>query len=492
VRGVRTAARPRHATGPVRRSWFQRSVLVVNAGACLACFALVAALLWSYHRVREIPRIDLSTELAEPDLAASGSDQPQNVLIVGTDSADGLPDDDPVRAGRDHGVRTDTIMLLRIDPATEQASLLSLPRDLYVPIAGTRGSSRINAAIQGGPGQLVATITDALDLPVHHYVEVDFAGFRDLVDAIGGVPVYFPEPVRDRHSGLEVPTAGCITLDPEQALAYARARAYEVFRDGHWDVDGTGDLGRISRQQDFIRRALHAAFQRGGRNPSVLLRLIDEGVQAISLDGTLTARQLGDIGQRFRTFDPEELVTYELPVTDAVIDGAAVLRLDDAGAQPILDVFRGADPDRVAPDNTVVEVLNGTTTSGLAEEAAEGLRALHFVVPPDNTGDHTSSDLAVTTVRYHEGHEAQAALVISALGGDPVVEEGGAVVGADVTIVIGADWPGLAPSLRPPTPGLLDVPAPDPLATTTTAVAGATTTTQVFGEVPEQPAGAGC
>lgn len=485
---------PRHAAGPLHRSWLQRSVIALNAVACLTCFALVGTLLWSNQRVRAIPRIDLSTELATPGVESASSDEPQNVLIVGTDSADGLPDDDPVRIGRDHGVRTDTIMLLRVDPGSGQAALLSLPRDLYVPIAGTRGSSRINSAIQGGPGRLVATITDALDLPVHHYLEVDFAGFRDLVDAIGGVPVYFPEPVRDRHSGLAVPNAGCITLDADQALAYARARAYEVFRNGRWDVDGSGDLGRISRQQDFIRRALHRAFERGARNPSVLLRLIDEGVQAISLDGTLTTRQLGDIGQRFRTFDPDELVTYELPVFDAVIDGAQVLRLDNTRSQPILDVFRGADPNAVAPDNTVVQVLNSSTTSGLAEQAATDLQALGFVVPPDNAGDANTTDLALTTVRYREGDEAQAALVASALAVDPVVEETDFIVGADVAVFIGADWPGVATALRPATPGLVEVPVTEAPASTTstTAGVGTTTTTRVFGEVPDAADGAGC
>jgi len=143
-------------------------------------------------------------------------------------------------------VRSDTIMVVRLDPATERAALLSLPRDLYLPISGTRGSARINSAIQGGPARLVATITDALDIPIHHYLEVDFQGFRDLVDAVDGVPVYFPDPVRDRRSQLNIPDAGCVTLDPVQALAYARSRAFEVRRDGHWEVDGSGDLGRIS------------------------------------------------------------------------------------------------------------------------------------------------------------------------------------------------------------------------------------------------------
>ena len=475
------------------RTWRQRAVIGVNAIACVTCFVLTGVLSWSWHRVREIPRIDLGHELAAADVGEVGDSLPQNVLIVGTDSADGLPDDDPIRVGRDAGVRTDTLMLLRIDPSAEQATLLSLPRDLYVPIAGTSGSARINNAIQGGPARLVATVTDALDLPVHHYVEVDFAGFRELVDAIGGVPVYFPEPVRDLRSGLEVPEAGCVNLDPVQALAYARARAYEVFRDGRWDVDGSGDLGRISRQQDFIRRALHRAFQRGARNPAVLAELVDTAVGAITLDSTLTISDLSAIALRFRNFDPAALQTLGLPVTDAVIDGADVLRLDRSAAQPILDLFRGRDPHEVAPDNTVVEVRNGSSTVGAAEEAAAALRALGFVVPPDATGDADSAEVAQTTVQYREGAEREAALVAGALATDPALDGPEELVGADIRVVIGADFPGVGTTIRALDPALLPgLDAAPAISVTTTSAPPTVTPTTANGEVPVPPPGATC
>jgi polyisoprenyl-teichoic acid--peptidoglycan teichoic acid transferase len=482
----------KHAKRPRRRTAFQRTVIVVNAVACLTCIALAAGITWSWQRVREIPRIELGTELASGDVAAGPAGGAQNFLIVGTDSADGLPDDDPVRTGRDAGVRTDTLMLVRLDPASAQASLLSLPRDLYVPISGTRGSSRINNAIQGGPARLVATINDALDVPVHHYVELDFQGFRDLVEAVDGIPVYFDTPVRDRNSGLWVPGAGCVTLSPVQALAYARSRAYEVRDDdGDWRTDPTGDLGRISRQQDFIRRALHRAFQRGARNPAVLADLVGVGTRAITIDGDLTPSDLLELGNRFRSFDPSNLRTFTLPVLDDVVGGAAVLRLDSTAAQPILDIFRGEDPDRVAPDNTVVLVQNGTTTSGRAAEAAAGLRDLDFVVPPDNVGDAASFDIERTTVLYLEGEEERAELVARALAVDPVVEEGDYIVGADVSVLIGADWPGIGEELRDATPGLVPTTSTTtPRSTTTTTPSS--TTTSVVGDVPATPAGEAC
>ena len=484
----------RHARPARHRSRTQRAVIALNLVASLTCLALAAAVTWSWHRVREIPRIELGTELAGGDVAAGPAGGAQNFLIVGTDSADGLADDDPVRAGRDAGVRTDTLMLVRLDPASAQAALLSLPRDLYVPISGTRGSSRINNAIQGGPARLVATVTDALDVPVHHYVELDFQGFRDLVDAVDGVPVYFETPARDRNSGLWVPEAGCVTLDPVQALAYARSRAFQIRDDdGDWRTDPTGDLGRISRQQDFIRRALHRAFQRGARNPGVLADLVGVGTRAITIDGDLTPSDLLELGNRFRNFDPSNLVTYTLPVLDDVVGGAAVLRLDTTRAQEVLDVFRGVDPARVAPDNTVVLVQNGTGVSGRAGEAAAAFRELDFVVPPDNVGDAASFDVERTTVLYVEGEEARAELVARALAVDPVVEEGEYIVGADVSVVIGADWPGVGEQLREPTPGLVPTTSTTtPRSTTSTTTGRSTTTTSVVGSVPTTPPGAAC
>jgi LCP family protein required for cell wall assembly len=482
----------RHAARPTHRTWGQRAVLAFNGLAALVCVAVALSLLWTWQQVREIPRVELGSQLAPAAEGEAADGLPQNVLIVGTDSADGLADDDPVRIGRDAGIRSDTIMLLRVDPASEQAALLSLPRDLYVPIAGTGRSARINAAIQSGPGRLVATITDAFDLPVHHYIEVDFAGFRDLVEAIDGVPIYFPEPVRDRRSGLDVRTTGCVTLDPVQALAYARSRAYEVQRDGRWVVDGSGDLGRITRQQHFIRQSLHRAFQRGARNPVVLAELVEAGFGAITLDSTITLSDLSAIAMRFRSFDPDALVTYGLPVTPDVVGGADVLRLREQEAQRVLDIFRGADPRQVAVDNTVVEVRNGTATPGLAEDAATALRQLGFVIPPDNTGDAGSVDIPTTVVQYVAGSEARAALVARALGADPAVEEVDELTGTHVRIVIGADWPGLATALRPATPGLVPTTAPPP---TTTTLAGTATseTTVPPGEQPaEPPAGTSC
>ena len=253
-----------------------------------------------------------------------------------------------MRIGRAGAGKSDTIMILRIDPRERGAKLLSLPRDLWVPIAGTGHSRKINAAVEiGGAPLLIRTIDQNFGIDIHHYVQVDFAAFRGLVEAIDGVPIYFPYRARDREIGLDIRRTGCVTLDPVQALAFVRSRTYEQLIDGEWEVDlRLPDIGRIGRQQAFIRKALSRASERGARNPGTLDRLIDVGLDGITVDQELTAGDLFDLGRRFRSFDPENLETYSLDaaVTPDVVGDADILRLDERTAAPIFDLFRDPGP----------------------------------------------------------------------------------------------------------------------------------------------------
>ena len=169
------------------------------------------------------------------------------------------------------GERSDTIMVLRVDPVAKRVAILSFPRDLYVEIADGGGMSRINSAYERDePQRLANTIYDNFEIPIDHYIQVDFCAFKTLVDAVGGVAVPFEFPARDDNTGLNVPEAGCFTFDGEHALAYVRSRHYE-YEDppgsGNWQTDPTSDLGRISRQQDFLRRTLAGLLDTGPLNP---------------------------------------------------------------------------------------------------------------------------------------------------------------------------------------------------------------------------------
>jgi polyisoprenyl-teichoic acid--peptidoglycan teichoic acid transferase len=162
------------------------------------------------------------------------------------------------------------MMILHIDPQQEKAGILSIPRDLWVQIPGFKNKQRINIAYDGdrGPHRLITTIRENLGVDIDHFVQVDFDGFRGIVQALGGVNIFFPAPARDHLSELDVPNAGCVKLSPDQALAYVRSRHYQSFESGRWRTDPTSDFGRIQRQQDFMRRVMSAAVKAGIRNPT--------------------------------------------------------------------------------------------------------------------------------------------------------------------------------------------------------------------------------
>src|SRR5205085_5108967 len=127
--------------------------------------------------------------------------------------------------------------------------VLSVPRDLYGPIAGTDKSERLGFASTISPTALIDTVRATTGIAVDHYLEFDFSGFQHVIDAAGGVNLLIPERMRDELSGLDL-AAGCNHLDGAAALAYVRARhvQYED-SDGRMHVEPTGDLGRIGRQQ---------------------------------------------------------------------------------------------------------------------------------------------------------------------------------------------------------------------------------------------------
>lgn len=312
-------------------------VLVLALGMFVATLAgsLVAARA-AVDRVRRVPDVASVLSPSNPTV--------ETFLLVGSDTRAGADPDSPDYGGIGSetdvtGSRSDTIMLLRRDKATGQAALLSIPRDLWVQIPG-KGPNRINAAYSQGPSVLVQTVQQALGLPVHHYVEIDFVGFKSLVDAIGGVELCFLHPTRDTHTGLNVEQPGCLTMNGVQALSYARSRYYEQYIDGEWKIDGTADLGRTKRQQDFVNRALQGALAEVKANPFHAGRIIRDGGSAVSIDGDL---DLFAAGSSLRTAVGSGLDAVSLPVRGETIGGKAVLQLAD-GSEQVLAWFAGTGP----------------------------------------------------------------------------------------------------------------------------------------------------
>src|SRR3546814_4121962 len=201
--------------------------------------------------------------------------------------------------------RTDTLFpyttLFRSDG--QGSRMLSIPRDLLVTISETGQTTRINAAFNGGPRRLVATLRDQLQLPIHHYLEVDFVAFRDLVDALGGIPINFPHPATDHMSGLNVAETGDVRLDGTQALAYVRSRYYTETIDGRQVTEPTGDIGRVVRQQQFLSAVVREVG--GTRNPLRMMSMASSMVDGMRVDDQLSYLDAIRLVLRFRSMELE-------------------------------------------------------------------------------------------------------------------------------------------------------------------------------------------
>jgi LCP family protein required for cell wall assembly len=446
-----------------RRTWGQRLALTFGCLSTLGLLASATGLTYVLRKYERLPRVELSGVLDE-DVETG---EPENYLIVGVDNAAGLPGSDPVHIGRDPTLHSDTIMILRTDPASRRAALLSLPRDLFVPIPGTGTSRRINIAIeQGGAPLLIRTIGENFGIPIHHYVQVNFAAFRGLVDAIDGVPIYVPRPARDEETGLDLPDVGCRMLDPTEALSYVRSRHYEELIGSRWVEDPRSDIGRIARQQDFIRRALTRAIDRGARNPGTLDQLIDVGLDGITVDGELTAGDIFDLGTRFRSFDPDSLQTYSVAGTPDTVNGAAVLRMvEGPETEATLSIFRGGVAGELAPASVRLTVHNGTGVPRQGADATAALRGPGFnaTVAGDEPGDGGDG----TVVRFPPGQEAAADLVARWLVSGARLEPVEGAAGID--LVTGTDWQGVRESAAPSSSTTTVATLPPPTSTTTTS-----------------------
>jgi len=471
-------AREPPATG---RTWPQRLVLITGIVVVLGSLGAASALGYFGVRLSQIDRVD------NLKIRAAAAGEPRNYLIVGTDSRAGLPPEN--KGFRDDGETgcdcTDTIMVVRVDPKKTNAQILSFPRDLWIPIAGTRSKSRINTAHAKGEQVLIDTIEQNFGVPINHYVEVDFVGFEKLVDAVGGIPMWFDNPVRDKRTGLSISNTKCQVLDGDQARKFVRSRYLEYqTADGTWHSDGTADLGRITRQQVFIRRAVSKAVSKGLTNPATLNDLVSAGVDNLRIDHALSVGDLLALGRKFASFDSRDLVGYSVPSTSYRTSGGAAVQVPAMrAAEGMLNIFRGLPPGAVTPAAVSVRVLNGTGVTGQAADVAAALEAIGFDVFATST--YAGGPLENTVVRFGDGGEAGARLVARHItGGAPLVRDSNLAPGR-VAVITGADFTTIHDQLAPEgSPDDLrsttstTAPSPTAPSVTTTTVPPTTVTTQ--------------
>jgi LCP family protein required for cell wall assembly len=429
-----------------RRQFVLRQVGFALAGTVAAILA--GGAVYSIWLLNYVERNVEQVRIPETDPEVPG--RPMNVLVLGSDSRARLSQAEQVEKGGPEdvdGERSDTIILAHFDPGRNKAVLVHLPRDLLVEIPG-HGQGKINEAFHlGGPRLMVRTVQRFTGLPIHHYVEVDFVGFRTMVDALGGVRMCVNRPMFDELARLRIPRAGCYRFDGEKALAFVRAR--------HVEGDLIPDFARIARQQQFIRALLNKLLSVNSlvRVPS-LVRLATENV---TTDSRLSGPDILYLGDKLRDLaqqDPTGAKTVDLRVVPSVpqeIGGVSYVVAEQPQARRLFralelgkrlrtlgTVQRGT---QVSPGVIEVWVLDAGAPQA-AEQAESRLRRAGFIVrgireaPPG---------LERSAILYRRGAEDRA-LTVS--GYFPELRQRQARArlfsGADVALVVGQDGGGLS------------------------------------------------
>ncbi len=252
------------------------------------------------HAWNSVTRID-----ATPSGSRPAPGKGHNYLLVGSDSRAGLSaaQRKEYRTGEDVGQRTDSIILVHVS-SSGKSSLISIPRDSYVPIPGHQ-PNKINAAYSfGGAKLLVQTVEQVTDLRIDGVLEIGFAGFADLVDSVGGVWICVPFDMDDKDAGINL-KKGCQTLDGKNALGYVRAR----------HSDPRGDIGRAARQRQFL-----AAIMKKVATPSTFLiptryyHTMMSIASSVRVSDDMSMRQAESILQTLRGTSSGKTLSYTVPL----------------------------------------------------------------------------------------------------------------------------------------------------------------------------------
>ncbi len=325
VGGRRGAATPRKRRRTGRIVLLTLLVLLLAAGGTLY---------WLYSSIDgNIKAVDIDKALGDdrPEkLPTSG----QNLLVLGSDSRAG--DNGDLAGGAVGGGRSDTTLVVHIPEGRTEAVAVSIPRDTLVTrpeCVGRDGSTapakkRVmfnSVYAQYGPACVAKTVEAMSGVRLDHFMEIDFAGFKDLVDTIGGVTVDVKEPIDDKQSGLHL-EAGRQKLDGTQSLAFVRTR--------HGVGDGS-DLGRISLQQQFLTSLLtEVKNQDLLGSPAKSYKIADSATKALTTDSELASlTALSDFGRSLNGVDPQNMETIMLPVAYDKIDPNRVVAHEPNASQ---------------------------------------------------------------------------------------------------------------------------------------------------------------
>lgn len=391
------------------------------------------------------------------DRPANLSPGSKNILVVGSDSRAGS------NAKYGKGLTTmqsDTLMLVHISADREWATALSFPRDSWVQIpACKRGNGslstphhfKINEAfsIGGDTGDInkaasctIKTVEQNTGLRIDHFASVDFQGFKGMVNALGGIEVCPEHPIHDKKAHLDM-EAGCQTVKDEKALGYVRTR---------YSVGDGSDLGRIGRQQEFMK-ALADKAQSKLTSPGDLYDFLDSATKSVTTDNALAGlKPLYDLASTLKDIPTDRLTFLTVPnyprQADVPTDRANVMwqypqagdlfsdiahdrEIGEAGKKKLAEAAKNP----ITAHSVRVRVLNGTGTPGQAATVAEQLRKLGFTVTATGNAPATGT----SSISYPAALKPQARVLASHLPGTDAAESATAAPG-EVTLTVGPDF----------------------------------------------------
>ena len=434
-----SSRRPRHSKRRYKgRRHRARNAAIITVGVLI----LIGAVGYGYARYRygQIKKLSVG------NLATAQANQPMNILIVGSNSRAVLNGKQAAAFGTAKqvgGARSDVTMVLHLDPATGQASLVSIPRDLFMPIPGSTLSNRVDSALNQGPSQLVKTVEQDLGISISHYVEVNFDSFQNIVNTLGGLHMYFPYPVKDAYSGLNVQTTGCHYLNGTQALQVVRARhLYYKTASGTWVEDPLGDLSRIRRDHEFMRVLFASVKHKGISNPLTLNAILSSVAPQLKVDSGFTLGDMVSIASKFRNLNPNTIPTATLPVAlenNYVYNGANygdVVFPAEPQDLSIVNKYLNIPQPTISKSSFSISVLNGTGQYLQASKVAAELKADGFTVSSTGNTKILGNNLE-TIIRYRPGYLEQARVLRNSLSGAIIMGNLSTTSGPPVQLITG-------------------------------------------------------
>lgn len=427
-------------------------VLVLVFGGGLGAYAFMKTLNENLHA-------GIDSALLEALIPVDTPTDPFYILLLGTDESEERQHTEEYANSR---FRTDSMILARIDPKDKKVSLVSIPRDTKVDL-GKYGVQKINAAHAfGGPALAVKTVSELAGVPIAHYAELNFDGFSEIVDALGGIDVNIAMEIDDNNAGGHL-DSGFQTLNGEQALILCRSRH-------NYDNYGDGDALRTANQ----RMVLSAIAQKLlSVDPLSMASTVSKLTESVVTD--LDVSDIVSIAQSMRGLDSTtDIYTATAPTESEYTDGVwyeildkkafkAMMKRVNEGLPPmsedIVDPNTGiviasiGDSDGDAANalnsehynitkNATIRVRNGNGQSGVCSDIQTLLEGLGYKAPNIDTGNAESFDYKTTLVIYKDkSKKEEAELISEILGvGEAQRDDGTYLFDSDFLIVAGQDW----------------------------------------------------